>query len=187
MRAAARTDTAVDLNERVDTTKAAVWALVAALALALHVALAAPVAGPQLYGLLAVLGFGLLLPPIAILHARFSAIGPHTAILATAAGVATSVVGIGALALDDLEPGALFFLSMWWWVVGKFSVETGLYARPFGYATMLGSLVAFVAMVGDVLGIGRWTWTLPRLVLAVWLVVLAALLYQDATGRADAG
>ncbi len=150
--------------------------------------LAAPIAGPQLYGLLAVLGFGLLLPPVAILHVRISAIGPQAAILATAAGLATSVVGILALALDDLEPGALFFLGMWWWVVGKLSVENGLLARPFGVATMLASAFAFVAMVGDALGIGRWTWTAPRLVLAAWLVALATLLYRLAsTGDGDRG
>ncbi len=144
--------------------------------------LAAPLAGPQLYGLLAVLGFGLLLPPIAILHVRFSRSGPQAAILATAAGIATAVTGIAALSFNDLEPGALFFLGMWWWVVGKFSLETGAFARPFGYATTLAAVFAFVAMVGDVLGIGRWTWTLPRLALAVWL-----LLFRDSARRADAG
>ena len=174
------------MNERVDLAKAAVWALLAALALALHVLLAAPVAGPQLYGLLAVLGFGLLLPPVAILHVRFTAIGPQAAILATAAGAAVAVTGVVALAFDDLEPGALFFLGMWWWVVGKFSVETGLLPRTFGYATMVGAAFVFVAMVGDSVGVGRWTWTLPRLLLAAWLVVLAALLYRDASRRRDA-
>ena len=175
------------MNERVDTTKAAAWALAAALALALHVLLAAPIAGPQLYGLLAVLGFGLLLPPIALLHVRFAASGPQAAILATAAGTAVAVTGIIALAFDDLEPGALFFLGTWWWVVGKFSVETGRLPRAFGYATLLAAGFAFLAMVGDALGIGRWTWTAPRLVLAAWLVALAALLYRAAARRADAG
>ncbi len=175
------------MKERTDTAKAAGWALVAALALALHVALAAPVAGPQLYGLLAVLGFGLLLPAIAILYVRFATIGPQAAILATIAGVATSLSGIVAMAFDDVEPGALFFLGTWWWVVGKFSVETGLLARVFGYATMVGSALAFAAMIGDSLGIGRWTWSGPRLLLAAWLLGLAWLLYRDTTRRADAG
>ncbi len=173
------------MSDRVDTMKAAVWALLAALALALHVLLAAPIAGTQLYGLLAVLGFGLLLPPIAVLHARFSASGPRAAILATAAGIATAVLGMAALTFNDLEPGALFFLGMWWWVVGKFSAETALLARPFGYATMAGSLSVFAAMVSNVLGTARWTWTGPRLLLAVWLIALALLLYRDAR-RADA-
>lgn len=170
-----------------DSAKAAAWALVAALALALHVLLAAPLSGPQLYGLLAVLGFGLLLPPIAILHVRFAPIRPQAAVLASAAGTATAIFGIAALAFDDLEPGALFFLGMWWWVVGKFSVETGVLARVFGWATMGASVFAFLALLGNTFGLGRWTWTAPRLVLAAWLVVLATLLYREVAGRADAG
>ncbi len=175
------------MNERLDTAKAAAWALVAAFALSLHVLAAGLVAGPQLYGLLAVLGFGLLLPPIAILHVRFTPIGPQAAILATIAGTATSISGVGALAFGDLQPGALFFLGVWWWVVGKFSVETGILPRAFGYATMALSLLAFAVTIGDVLGL-RAGWTAARLTLAGWLVVLAWLLYRSATGRAaDAG
>lgn len=174
------------MNERLDTAKAAAWSLIAALALSLHVALAAPVGGPQLYALLAVLGFGLLLPPIAILHVRFTPIGPQAAILATIAGTAVALLGVAALAFDDLEPGALFFLGMWWWVVGKFSVQTGVLPRIFGYATIVASGLAFVAMVADTLGL-RLAWTGPRLVLAVWLVALAGILYRAAGRASDTG
>ncbi|OLC58020.1 MAG: hypothetical protein AUH85_01565 [Chloroflexi bacterium 13_1_40CM_4_68_4] len=137
------------MNDRVDTVKAAVWSLLAALALSLHVLLAAPIAGPQLYGLLAVLGFGLLLPPISTLYMRFTALNQHAAILTALNGTAMAIAGIGALTFNDLEPAALLFLGMWWWVVGKFSAESGALPRTFGYLTMALSLLAFAAMVGD--------------------------------------
>ena len=175
------------MAERTDSAKAAAWSLLAAVALAAHVLLAAPIAGPQLYGLLAVLGFGLLLPAIAVLHLRYATIGPGAAILATIAGVATSVTGMAALLLNDLEPGALFFLGLWWWVVGKFAIETGLLPRPFGRVTTAAAGLVFAAMFADLFGLGRWAWTLPRLALAIWLVVLALILWRDAARRADAG
>lgn len=174
------------VNERADTVKAAVWSGVAALALSLHIVLAAPIGGPPLYGILAVLGFGLLLPVIATLYVRFVTVGPHAAILTAIAGVATSISGVGALSFDDLEPAALLFLGTWWWVAGKFSVESGLLPRAFGYATMALAVLAFVAMIGDVLG-ARIAWTVARLALAAWLLVLATILYRSATRSVDAG
>ena len=174
------------MNERVDTAKAAAWSLVAALALSAHVLLAAPLAGPQIYGLFAVLGFGLLLPPIATLQLRFRDLNPHAAILSTMAGSATAVVGMAALVFNDLEPGALFFLGLWWWVVGKFAAASGRLPRLFGYATMALGVLAFAAMVGDVLG-ARVAWTATRLALAAWLLALAAILYRSAAGISDAG
>jgi hypothetical protein len=173
------------MNEPVDTAKSAAWSLLAALALSLHVALAALLAEvPALYSLLAVLGFGLLLPPIATLQLRFRGLNPHAAILATTSGTAVSVVGMAGLVFGDLEPGALFFLGMWWWVVGKFSVESGVLPRAFGYATMGLALVAFAAMVGDVLG-AHAAWIGARLVLAAWLLALAAILFRSTAHASD--
>lgn len=174
-------------KERRDGAKAAAWSLLAAAALAAHVLLAAPIAGPQLYGLLAVVGFGLLLPAIAMLHLRSAALVPQGATLATIAGTATSVSGMAALLLNDLEPGALFFLAMWWWVLGKLALETGLLPRPFGTATAAAAALVFAAMFADLFGLGPWAWTAPRLGLALWLAMLALILYRDASRRADAG
>ena len=173
------------MDERVDTAKAAVWCLVAALALSLHVVLTAAIAGPQLYGVLSVLGFGLLLPPNATLFLRFRALNPHAGILTAMAGTATAIVGMSALAFDDLEPGALFFLGLWWWVVGKFSAESRSLPRWFGFVTMALAILAFAAMVGDVLG-ARAAWTAARLALAAWLVALAAILYRTVSRGSDA-
>jgi hypothetical protein len=174
------------MSERTDTLKAAAWSLAAALALALHVLLAAPLAGPPLYGLLAVLGFGLLLPPLATLQVRFAPVNRHAAILTTLSGGGVAITGAAALVFGDLSPEALFFLGMWWWVVGKFGAESRLLPRVFGYATMALSLLAFAAMVGDVFG-ARAAWPAARLALAGWLIALAAILYRSAAGIHDAG
>ena len=173
------------MNDHVDTLKAAFWSLLSALALSLHILLAAPIAGPQLYGLLAVLGFGLLLPPISTLYVRFTALNPHAAILTALNGAAMAIAGVGALTFNDLEPAALLFLGMWWWVVGKFSAESGALPRPLGYATMVLSVLAFAALLGDVFGV-RVAWTAARLALAAWLIVLAAILYRSAPTAPDA-
>ena len=174
------------MNQRVDTLKAAMWSLLAALALSLHIFLAPPIAGPQLYGALAVAGFGLLLPPISTLYMRFRGVNEHAAILTVMGGTALSIVGIGALTFDDLEPEAIFFLGMWWWVVGKFSAESGLLDRRFGYVTMALALLAFAAVVGDLVGT-RAAWTAARLALAAWLIGLAVILYRPSANGSDAG
>lgn len=147
----------------------------------------AVVAGPQLYGLLAVLGFGLLLPPIALLHVRFAAVRPQAAILATLAGAATAVAGVAALALDDLEPAALFFLGMWWWVTGKFIAESGALPRRFGQLTAAAAPLVFAALAANLLGLRPYSWSAPRLALALWLLVLASLLYRELGRPKNAG
>lgn len=148
--------------------------------------LSAVVAGPQLYGLLAVLGFGLLLPPIALLHARFAPLRPQGAMLATLAGGATAVAGVAALALDDLEPAALFFLGMWWWVTGKFVAESGVLPRLFGRVTAAAAPLVFAALLANLFGIRPYSWSAPRLALALWLFVLAFLLYREIGARRNA-
>ncbi len=135
------------------------------------------VAGPQLYELLAVLGFGLLLPPIATLHARLSATNAHAAILASLAAAATSISGAAALLLNDLEPEALLFLGTWWWVFGKFEAQRGAW-RPFGTLTMALAVLAYAALLADLFGV-RLAWQGARLALAAWLVALAYLLGRD--------
>ncbi len=169
-----------------DLPKAAAWSIVAGAAIALHVLLSAVVAGPQLYGLLAVLGFGLLLPPIALLHARFALIRPQAAVLATLAGSATALAGVAALALNDLEPAALFFLGTWWWVTGKFVADSGVLPRAFGVATAAAAPLVYAALIANLFGL-RYSWSAPRLALAAWLFVLASLLYREIGARRNAG
>lgn len=166
--------------ERADLAKTAAWSGVAALSLATHVAMSAIGFGPQTYQILSVLGFGLLLPAVATLHVRFTPVGPHGAILATLAGTATAILGLAAMLLDDLEPAALFVLGMWWWVVGKFVTETALLPRALGLVTSAIAVLAFACALGNVISVGRWTWTVPRLALAAWMAVLAAVLWRDA-------
>ena len=149
--------------------------------------LSAVVAGPQFYGLLAVLGFGLLLPPIALLHVRIAALRPHAAVLATLAGGATAVSGVAALALDDLEPAALFFLATWWWVAGKLMAESGALSRRFGQLTAATAPLVFVALIANLFGVRPYSWSAPRLALALWLLALALLLYRELGRPKNAG
>lgn len=135
----------------------------------------AVLAGPQAYGILAVLGFGLLLPPIAILHARFAGANAHGTLLSTIAGTATAVTGLAALLLNDLEPAALFFLGLWWWTAGRLATEAVAFPRAFALATSALGVIAFLASLADIFGV-RIAWSAARLLLAAWLVVLTWLL-----------
>lgn len=140
--------------------------------------------GTQIFFLLSIFGFGFLLQPIATLHVHFAPKGRHAAVLSTLAGTATSLLGLVAVLTDDLEPAALFFLGMWWWVVGKFAAQTGALPRTFGWVTAIASAGAFLAMAGNVVGLGRWTWDLPVLALAAWLVALALVFGRRVAAKA---
>ncbi len=102
--------------------------------------------------------------------------------LATVAGTAAAIVGIGATSIVDLRLAALVLLGMWWWTLGKMSVETGILPRRFGLLTAsLGALViAGAALVG--LGVrpvlvpgdpGRFD--AAHLALGAWLLALATV------------
>lgn len=167
------------MSDRAGDRAAASWAVLAALALTAHVALSAVVAGPQLYGLLAVAGFGLILPVIAALHVRIAPLRPQAAVLASASGTATAATGVAALLLNDLEPAALFFLGLWWWVVGKFMLDTGTLSRAFGTLTAAAAPLVYLALLANLFGLRPYGWSAPRLALAAWLVMLAVLLNRD--------
>jgi hypothetical protein len=160
-----------------------VWSVLAAAALATRVGFAERIPGTQLFFLLAIFGFGLLLQPIATLHVHFAPRGAHAAVMSTLAGTATALLGLVAVLTDDLEPAALFFLGMWWWVVGKFAVQSGSLPSLFGWITAAAGLIAFLAAIGNVFGVGRWTWDGTILALAVWLVALAFNFRREAAGK----
>jgi hypothetical protein len=163
--------------------KAAGWCLLAAGALAVRVIFAERLPGTQIFFLLSIIGFGALLPPIATLHLHLSSGGRHAAVLATLAAAASVVLGLSAVLTDDLEPAALFFLGMWWWVVGKFAVQTGLLPRAFGWITAVASIGVLACVVGNIFGLGRWTWDAPLVALAAWLVALAFIFVRQAAPK----
>jgi len=92
---------------------------------------------------LVAVGYGFLLPGIAVLHVRHAAVRQSGAILATIAGAAVATVGLAGSANLDVRPASLFVLGLWWWTIGKMWVETGAMPRPFGMATAALGVLAF--------------------------------------------
>ena len=136
--------------------------------------------------LLAALGYPFILPAVALLHARAEPHRRSGAVLATIAGTAAVLVGIGATPIIDLRPAALVLLGMWWWTLGKIGLETGILPRRFGVLTAaLGALViagAALVSLGDrlvlVLGDLR-LFDAAHLTLGAWLLALAMLLTRE--------
>ncbi|MDQ2951134.1 MAG: hypothetical protein M3R54_02600 [Chloroflexota bacterium] len=135
---------------------------------------------PHWYFLFIGLGYALLLPAIAILHVRHAAVRGSGAILATAAGTATITVSLGASGNTDLVVAALLIRGIWWWTIGKLWVETDAMPRAFGYLTMALAILAFVTAVASAPMSMESTllWTLERLILGVWTLVLAYALWR---------
>ena len=161
--------------------KAAVWALVAGLS---HLVAPefAPGFYPSWYFALGAIGYGLLLPVIASLHARHEPLRRSGAVLGTIAGASVVTLGLGAAANTDLIPAALFVRGIWWWTIGKMWAETGVLPRAFGVITA-GLAIACFALVAvhAVTGIPMSPPDLPlRMILGAWLIVLAGLFWRDA-------
>ncbi len=156
-----------DAHEVAATRKAAAWAAIAAVGQIAFVA-------THLRGL-DVVGYGLLLPPLASLHARSAPHRASGAVLATSAGVATALS-----ALFGTGWQTLFFLGMWWWTAGKMTVETATLPRPFGRFTMaLGALAlvgALFAAIGSFAAL-----PLGQAALAAWLLGLAWIFLREDT------
>jgi len=93
---------------------------------------------------LVAVGYGFLLPGIAVLHVRHVAVRQSGAILATIAGAAVATVGLAGSANLDVRPASLFVLGLWWWTIGKMWAETGVLPRPFGIVTAALGALAFV-------------------------------------------
>ena len=101
---------------------------------------------PYLYDALVAVAYGFLLPAIAVLHVRHTAVRQSGAILGTIAGAAVATVGLAGSANIDVRPASLFVLGMWWWTIGKMWAQTGVLPRTFGRVTAALGLVAFVLM-----------------------------------------
>jgi hypothetical protein len=137
---------------------------------------------PYLYDVLIAVGYGLMLPQIAILHVRHRQVRQSGAILGTIAGTAAVAVGLGGSVNVDLRPAALFLLGIWWWTIGKMWAETRVLPASLGLATASLGVVAFAGVVVESASVlsgivpgypAIEMWTLMRLALGAWLVGLA--------------
>jgi hypothetical protein len=130
---------------------------------------------------LVAIGYGLLLPVLAMLQVRHATVRQSGAILGTAAGMATVTVGIAASANPAIVVPALFVRGVWWWTIGKIWADTAVYPRLFGLATMvlaviaLGAALASAPMTMDAGAL----WTSERAILGGWTLALAIALWRS--------
>ena len=126
---------------------------------------------PPFYFAAVAVGYGLMLPVLAVLHARHQRHRESGAILGTIAGTAAVVLGIIAAADAVVAPGALLTRGVWWWTVGKMWWETALLPRSLGIVTMGLAVFAFVGSL-----IPAFLTAPLDIVLGLWMLALAVLL-----------
>jgi hypothetical protein len=162
--------------------KAAAWSLVAGLGHLLAPTFA-PGFYPTWYFAISAIAFGFMLPAIASLHVRHALVRQSGAILGTITGASVVTLGSVAAAETGVLPVALMVTGMWWWTIGKMWAETRVLPRAFGWLTMALAIVCFV-LLGAYAVTGGVVPAVPdlflRIVLGVWLIVLAGLLWRDA-------
>ena len=158
------------------------WAAIAGIA---HIAAVAfgPGFYPAWFFLLTSVGYGLMLPVIAVLHVRHLVVRQSGAMLGTIGGTAVVVVGISASASAELAVAALFVLTIWWWTIGKMWWETGVLARWLGAVTMGLAVGAFGLVLAQApLGVDMASAWLPlRALLGVWLLAHSFALWRTRT------
>jgi hypothetical protein len=162
--------------------KAAVWSLVAGLA-HLIAPTFAPGFLPTWYFAVSAVAFGFMLPAIASLHVRHALVRQSGAILGTITGGSVVTLGSVAAAETGVLPAALMVTGMWWWTIGKMWAETRVLPRAYGWLTMALAIVCF-ALLAAYAYTGGVTMAVPdlplRIILGIWLIVLAGLLWRDA-------
>jgi hypothetical protein len=172
-----------EARENEASRKAAIWAGVAGLA---QLAATAVGAGlyPSWYFLLTAVGYGLILPLVAVLHVRHGAVRQSGAVLGTIAGTAVVTLGAAASANALLVVAAILVRGVWWWTIGKLWWETGILPRWLGVATMALAVACFaLAAASGALDLDMDLVIVPlRLALGAWLVLVAIVLGM---GRAD--
>lgn len=138
-------------------------------------------------------GYGFLLPAIAVLHVRNLSVRQSGAVLGTIAGAAVATVGLAGSANVDVRPASLFVLGMWWWTIGKMWAQTGVLPATFGRVTAALGLVAFAFVplqafsttlgsimppsLGDALA--QPYFSAAHLVIGAWLIALAVTFTRE--------
>jgi hypothetical protein len=123
-----------------------------------------------------------MLPAIASLHVRHVLVRQSGAMLGTITGASVVTLGSVAAAETGVVPAAFFVTGMWWWTIGKMWAETGVLPRAFGWITAALAIACFALVAAYALtGISMSPPDLPlRLLLGLWLIVLAAFVWRDA-------
>ncbi len=124
--------------------KAGRWSLLAAVAQIALVAVGA-LYFPYLRNFLIAVGYGFILPAIAVMHVRNAPVRDSGAILGTIAGTSAVAMGLAGSVNVDLEPAALLLLGVWWWTTGKMAAQTRSLPAGFGVATAAGGALAAAA------------------------------------------
>lgn len=153
--------------------KAAAWGALSGIALLALGLVPGSLLPPFFFAAVAV-GFGFVLPVLAVLHARHQRWRESGAILGTISGTAVVVMGMVASADPALAAGALFVRGIWWWTIGKLWWETGLLPRTLGIVTMMLAVMSFVAcLIPTFLG--------PPLdiALGLWMLAVSAALWRS--------
>ena len=158
---------------RADTVKASVWGALSTIAL---IALGAfPQALlPPFFFLAVAIGYGFMLPILAVLHARHQQYRESGAILGTISGTSVVVLGIVAASDPTIATAALFVRGIWWWTIGKMWWETDLLPRTFGIVTMMLSVMALVACL-----VPTFAGATLDLALGLWMLVLSIVLWRS--------
>jgi hypothetical protein len=171
-----------DAHEREALWKAAIWAALAGI---IHIGRTAIGAGlyPEWYAFLTALAYGLMLPVIAVLHARHAEVRGSGAMLCTIIGtvmVATGIGAIGSTAASELALAALFIRAMWWWTMGKLWWETDVVSRGLGAITMGLAVGQFaLVIIFGLTGADMTIVAVPlRITLGLWMLLLAAALWR---------
>lgn len=138
---------------------------------------------PTWYFAISAVAFGFMLPAIASLHVRHALVRQSGAILGTITGASVVTLGSVAAAETGVLPAALMVTGMWWWTIGKMWAETRVLPRAFGWLTMALAIVCFV-LLGAYAFTGGAVTAVPdlflRIVLGVWLILLAGWFWRDA-------
>ncbi len=165
---------------RADNAKAALWGALSGIA-DLAALVLTRASAPSWYVALVAIGYGLLLPMLAVLQVRHRAVRDSGAILGTAAGIATITVGVAASSSADLVVPALFVCGVWWWTIGKIWAETGVLPRTLGLVTMaLAAIAIGAALASAPLAVDAATlWTSERIVLGLWTLALSFVLWRQ--------
>lgn len=158
---------------RADTAKAAMWGALSTIAL---IALGGFPSAllPPFFFLVVAIGYGFMLPVLAVLHARHQRYRESGAILGTISGTSVVVLGMIASADPTIAVGALFVRGIWWWTIGKMWWETDLLPRTFGIVTMMLAVMAFVACL-----VPTFTGPTLDLALGLWMLALSAALWRS--------
>jgi len=149
---------------------------------------------PYLRNVLLAVGYGFILPAVAVLHVRNATVRPSGAILGSLAATAAVTVGIVGSINVDAQPAALFSLGIWWWTIGKMAAQTGTLLPPrFGALTAALGAFAFIAVPLEGFGpalvavlprsladaLAQPYFSATHLVVGVWLLTVAGVFAND--------